>query len=79
VLNFLMTFSHLNCSVSVSLFVMVCWEKTLITLLLLSLFCRRVVDDDGEFLLIEAAGSIPKWANPDTAENRVCRYTMKLL
>ena len=40
-------------------------------LILKTCFCFRVVDDDGEFLLIEAAGSIPKWANPDTAENRV--------
>lgn len=31
----------------------------------------RVCDTDGEFLLIEAAGALPKWLNPDIAENRV--------
>lgn len=31
----------------------------------------RVVDGDGEFLLIEAADILPKWANPDTCEQRV--------
>jgi len=31
----------------------------------------RVYDSDGEFLLIEAADFLPKWLNPDTAENRV--------
>lgn len=31
----------------------------------------RVYDTDGEFLLIEAAGALPKWLNPDVAENRV--------
>ncbi|KAK5125131.1 hypothetical protein LTR85_000807 [Meristemomyces frigidus] len=31
----------------------------------------RVYDTDGEFLLIEAAGALPKWLNPDIAENRV--------
>jgi len=30
-----------------------------------------VQDSDGEFLLIEAAEYLPKWLNPDTAENRV--------
>ena len=30
-----------------------------------------VHDSDGEFLLIEAADQLPKWLNPDTAENRV--------
>ncbi|KAK5642063.1 hypothetical protein RI129_008230 [Pyrocoelia pectoralis] len=34
----------------------------------------RVVDADGEFLLIEAANYLPKWANPDTCENRVYIY-----
>ncbi|CAK4033575.1 related to regulatory factor Sgt1 [Lecanosticta acicola] len=31
----------------------------------------RVYDTDGEFLLIEAANSLPKWLNPDIAEHRV--------
>lgn len=31
----------------------------------------RIYDTDGEFLLIEAAGALPKWLNPDIAENRV--------
>lgn len=31
----------------------------------------RVIDSDGEFLLIEAADVLPKWANPDTCEQRV--------
>ena len=31
----------------------------------------RIYDTDGEFLLIEAANALPKWLNPDIAENRV--------
>jgi SGT1 protein len=31
----------------------------------------RVSDTDGEFLLIEAADALPKWLNPEIAENRV--------
>ncbi|KAI9680816.1 MAG: hypothetical protein M1817_004256 [Caeruleum heppii] len=31
----------------------------------------RVVDTDGEFLLIEAANALPRWLNPEVAENRV--------
>ncbi|XP_078150424.1 suppressor-like protein [Carex rostrata] len=31
----------------------------------------RVWDSDGEFLLIEAAFSLPRWVNPDTSTNRV--------
>ncbi|KAF3708092.1 Protein ecdysoneless -like protein [Channa argus] len=31
----------------------------------------RVEDNDGEFLLIEAADCLPKWLNPETSENRV--------
>ena len=31
----------------------------------------RVYDTDGEFLLIEAASALPKWLNPEIAENRV--------
>ncbi|KAJ5095604.1 hypothetical protein NUU61_004960 [Penicillium alfredii] len=31
----------------------------------------KVGDSDGEFLLIEAAGTLPAWLEPDVAENRV--------
>ncbi|XP_056902712.1 protein ecdysoneless homolog [Takifugu flavidus] len=31
----------------------------------------RVEDNDGEFLLIEAADYLPKWLNPDSSQNRV--------
>lgn len=31
----------------------------------------RVNDSDGEFLLIEAADYLPKWADPEICENRV--------
>lgn len=31
----------------------------------------RVDDNDGDFILIEAADYLPKWLNPDTSENRV--------
>lgn len=31
----------------------------------------RVVDSDGEFLLIEAAGMLPEWLEPEVADNRV--------
>jgi hypothetical protein len=34
----------------------------------------RVVDSDGEFLLIEAADYLPAWANPETCEERVYLY-----
>ncbi|KAJ2944377.1 hypothetical protein O0L34_g18379 [Tuta absoluta] len=34
----------------------------------------QVYDNDGEFLLIEAADSLPPWANPDTTQNRVFIY-----
>lgn len=30
------------------------------------------MDSDGEFLLIEAAGTLPAWIEPDVADNRVC-------
>ena len=33
-----------------------------------------VNDNDGEFLLIEAAEYLPKWLEPDTSENRVFIY-----
>ncbi|KAG9440693.1 hypothetical protein H6P81_020858 [Aristolochia fimbriata] len=31
----------------------------------------QVFDSDGQFLLIEAAFSLPRWLNPETTENRV--------
>lgn len=31
----------------------------------------KVTDSDGEFLLIEASGTLPKWLEPEVAENRV--------
>lgn len=31
----------------------------------------RVQDNDGEFLLIEAADYIPSWLDPDNSDNRV--------
>ncbi|KAH8819624.1 SGT1 protein-domain-containing protein [Xylogone sp. PMI_703] len=31
----------------------------------------RVTDTDGEFLLIEAANALPRWLNPEIADNRV--------
>lgn len=31
----------------------------------------RVIDSDGEFMLIEAANVLPPWANPDTCQQRV--------
>lgn len=52
-------------------------DEWLIVYLLLELSKRcqdawiRVYDTDGEFLLIEAAQALPKWLNPDIAENRV--------
>ncbi|KAK9239943.1 SGT1 protein-domain-containing protein [Lipomyces kononenkoae] len=39
---------------------------------------RRITDSDGEFLLIEAANAIPKWLNPDNADNRVWIYNGNL-
>lgn len=32
----------------------------------------RIFDADGEFLLIEAAEVLPKWADPDTCAQKVC-------
>uniref|UniRef100_A0A3Q3G1S2 Ecdysoneless homolog (Drosophila) n=1 Tax=Labrus bergylta TaxID=56723 RepID=A0A3Q3G1S2_9LABR len=37
-----------------------------------------IEDNDGEFLLIEAADYLPKWLNPDTSENRVFLYRGEL-
>ncbi|KIX00773.1 uncharacterized protein Z518_09838 [Rhinocladiella mackenziei CBS 650.93] len=31
----------------------------------------KVIDSDGEFLLIEASGTLPSWLEPEVAENRV--------
>lgn len=36
--------------------------------------CVRVEDEDGEFLLIEAAHELPKWVSPENATNRVWVY-----
>ena len=37
----------------------------------------KVVDTDGEFLLIEAANALPRWLNPEIADNRVGPYSMQ--
>lgn len=34
----------------------------------------KIVDTDGEFLLIEAANALPRWLNPEIADNRVSGY-----
>ncbi|KAI9654322.1 MAG: hypothetical protein M1829_000943 [Trizodia sp. TS-e1964] len=39
----------------------------------------KVSDADGEFLLIEAAAAIPRWLNPEVADNRVWIHKGKLL
>lgn len=31
----------------------------------------KVADSDGQFLLVEAAGVLPAWLEPDIADNRV--------
>ncbi|XP_078348439.1 protein ecdysoneless homolog [Oculina patagonica] len=33
--------------------------------------CISITDNDGEFLLIEAAHFLPRWLNPDNSKNRV--------
>ncbi|XP_063817542.1 protein ecdysoneless homolog isoform X2 [Pseudophryne corroboree] len=38
----------------------------------------RVEDNDGEFLLIEAANFLPKWLKPENSSNRVFFYRGKL-
>ncbi|CZS95125.1 related to sgt1 protein [Rhynchosporium agropyri] len=38
----------------------------------------KVVDTDGEFLLIEAANALPRWLNPEIADNRVWISNSKL-
>lgn len=42
-----------------------------LVLLQFSSVCARVWDNDGDFLLIEAAYSLPKWLKPETSRNRV--------
>jgi len=42
-------------------------------------YVGSVQDSDGEFLLIEAADYLPKWLNPDTAENKVSCISSFLL
>lgn len=39
----------------------------------------RIVDSDGQFLLIEAAGVLPKWLNPEIADFRVWLNRGRLL
>ncbi|XP_053674786.1 protein ecdysoneless [Anopheles nili] len=41
----------------------------------------RVVDADGEFLLIEAAEQLPRWANPECCEGKafICNGTLRLV
>ncbi|PWW78615.1 SGT1-domain-containing protein, partial [Tuber magnatum] len=39
----------------------------------------RVYDTDGEFLLIEAASTLPRWLNPEIADNRVWIHGLNLL
>ena len=34
-------------------------------------FMFSITDNDGQFLLIEAAEYLPNWLNPDKSENRV--------
>lgn len=36
-----------------------------------------VYDNDGQFLLIEAAEHLPKWLDPDSSENRVSLQNYK--
>lgn len=31
----------------------------------------RIVDTDGQFLLVEAANALPRWLNPEIADHRV--------
>ena len=38
----------------------------------------KIVDSDGEFLLIEAANALPRWLNPEIADNRVWIHGDKL-
>lgn len=47
------------------------WLKQKNNVCLCDVCLQRVEDNDGEFLLIEAADHLPKWLNPDSSENRV--------
>lgn len=38
----------------------------------------KTVDTDGEFLLIEAANTLPRWLNPEIADNRVSSMELQL-
>ncbi|KAI9738178.1 MAG: hypothetical protein M1834_008676 [Cirrosporium novae-zelandiae] len=38
----------------------------------------KAVDTDGEFLLIEAANALPRWLNPEIADNRVWLHSGNL-
>lgn len=40
--------------------------------------CLSISDNDGEFLLIEAAHFLPRWLNPDNSKNRVFVHKGKL-
>ena len=37
----------------------------------------KVVDTDGEFLLIEAANTLPRWLNPEIADNRASNAAIR--
>ena len=39
----------------------------------------KVTDSDGEFLLVEAAATLPPWLEPDVADNRVSVLSPSLL
>lgn len=36
----------------------------------------KVADSDGQFLLVEAAGVLPAWLEPDIADNRVSGHKL---
>lgn len=38
----------------------------------------RIIDSDGEFMLIEAAEVLPKWANPETCSQKVMNFMVLL-
>lgn len=46
-------------------------KHTLLRCLQFTNVSARIWDNDGDFLLIEAAYSLPKWLKPDTSTNRV--------
>ena len=39
----------------------------------------KVVDNGGEFLLIQAANALPRWLTPEVADNRVSRSSLHLV